>query len=203
MKNTFVGFVKRSKQWKASFQALPRSYCTVAVAVILIIVMLCVVLLNFVGWLINQFICFVLTMLQYWHIQCPQMQLLGCMHLMFVSVFFFFAYTGIKSFSFLCWMLRIVGHKVSTKSLMAAFSDCFQSSSCLLLSEYWNLVPNNISVRVKTKIWLPFKTWRSLSAPRWAAYHTGNWNSWCLDWGHQHSLTKTKPFTTISLSLSL
>ena len=46
-------------------------------------------------------------------------------------------------------MLRIVGQKVSTKSLMAALSDCFPSSSCLLLLEYWNLVPNNISVRVK------------------------------------------------------
>ena len=28
-------------------------------------------------------------------------------------------YTGIKSFNFLCWTLRIVGQKVSTKSLMA------------------------------------------------------------------------------------
>ena len=56
-------------------------------------------------------------------------------------------------------MLRIVGQKVSTKSLMAALSECFPSSSCLLLREYWNSVPNNISVRVKeTKIWLPFKT---------------------------------------------
>ena len=78
-------------------------------------------------------------------------------------------------------MLRIVGQKVSTKRLMAAFSDCFPSSSCLLLREYWNLVPNNISVRVKkTKIWLPFKTWCSLSVPRCGAYHIGNWNSWCL-----------------------
>jgi len=73
--------------------------------------------------------------------------------------FVLFAYTGIKSFSFLCWMLRIVEQKVSTKSLMAAFSDGFPSSPCLLLREYWNLVPSNISVRVKeTKIWLPFKT---------------------------------------------
>ena len=56
-------------------------------------------------------------------------------------------------------MLRIVGQKVSTWSLMAALSDCFASSSPLLLREYWNLVANNISVRVKdTKIWLPFKT---------------------------------------------
>ena len=52
-----------------------------------------------------------------------------------------------------------VEQKASTKSLMAALSDCFPSSSCLLLREYWNLVPSNISVRVKeTKIWLPFKT---------------------------------------------
>ena len=50
---------------------------------------------------------------------------------------------------------------MSIKCLMAALSDCFPSSSCLLLREYWNLaiVPNNISARVKeTKIWLPFKT---------------------------------------------
>ena len=85
------------------------------------------------------------------------MQLLSCMRLMLHFVLF--AYTGIKSFSFLCWMPRIVEQKVSTKSLMAALSDGFPSSSCLLLREYWNLVPSNISVRVKeTKIWLPFKT---------------------------------------------
>ena len=47
------------------------------------------------------------------------------------------------SFSFLCWTLRIVGQKVSTESLMAGLSDCFPSSSCLLLHEYWNFVPNN------------------------------------------------------------
>ena len=41
-------------------------------------------------------------------------------------------------------MLRIVGQKVSIKSLMAALSDCFPSSSCLLLREYWNQVPNNM-----------------------------------------------------------
>ena len=72
--------------------------------------------------------------------------------------------TSIKSFSFLCWTLRIVRQKVSTKSLMAASSDCFPSSSCLLLHEYWNFVPNNNNIPVKeTKIWLPFKTWCSLS----------------------------------------
>ena len=58
-------------------------------------------------------------------------------------------YTSIKSFSFLCWTLRIVGQKVSTKSLMAALWDCFPSSSCLLLREYWNLVPNNNNIPVK------------------------------------------------------
>ena len=52
---------------------------------------------------------------------------------------------------------------MSIKSLIASLADCFPSSSCLLLREYWNLVPNNISARVKeTKIWLPFKT---LGAP--------------------------------------
>ena len=55
---------------------------------------------------------------------------------------------------------------MSTKSLMAVLSDCFPSSSCLLLRKYWNQVPNNIGVRVKeTKIWLPFKTRCSLSVP--------------------------------------
>ena len=44
--------------------------------------------------------------------------------------------------------------------LMAASLDCFPSSSCLLLREYWNLVPNNNNILVKqTKIWLPFKIW--------------------------------------------
>jgi len=43
--------------------------------------------------------------------------------------------TRIKSFAFLCLTLRIVGGKVSTKSLRAASSDCFPSSSCLLLHE--------------------------------------------------------------------
>ena len=42
-----------------------------------------------------------------------------------------------------------MGQKVRTKSLMAALSDCFPSSSCLLLREYWNLVPNNNNIRVK------------------------------------------------------
>ena len=42
-------------------------------------------------------------------------------------------------------------------------------------------MPNNNNTRIKeTKIWLPFKTWCSLSVPRCAAYHKGNWNSWCL-----------------------
>ena len=58
-------------------------------------------------------------------------------------------YTGIKSFSFLCRPQRIVGQKVSTNCRMAALSDCFPSSSCLLLREYWNFVPNNTNVHVK------------------------------------------------------
>ena len=166
--------------------------------------MLCCVLCYWICWLINKSVY--LFRFDYVAILAHTMSTNAVTWLHALDVcfcFFLFCIYRHQEFQFLCWMLRIVGHKVSTKSLMAAFSDCFQSSSCLLLSEYWNLVPNNISVRVKTKIWLPFKTWRSLSAPRWAAYHTGNWNSWCLDWGHQHSLTKTKPFTTISLSLSL
>ena len=64
---------------------------------------------------------------------------------------------------------------------MAASLDCFRSSSSLLLNEDWNLAPNNNNTRMKeTKIWLPFKTWCSLSVPRCAAYHKGNWISWCL-----------------------
>ena len=90
-------------------------------------------------------------------------------------------YPGIRSFSFLCWTLRIVGQKESTKSLIAASSDCFPSSSCILLREYWNLVPNDYNIHVKeTKIWLPLKTWSSLSVSRFAAYREGNWSSWCL-----------------------
>jgi len=69
---------------------------------------------------------------------------------------------GIKSFSFLCWMLCIMGQKVSTKSLMAALSDCFPSSSCLLYAH----IGNNTNIDIKeTKKWLPFKTWCSLSVP--------------------------------------
>ena len=91
------------------------------------------------------------------------------------------ANTGIKSLSFFCWRLRIVGQKVITKSLMPALSYCFPYSSSILLCKYWNLVPNNNHIRVKEiKIWLPFKTWCSLSVPRCAAYHKENWDSWCL-----------------------
>ena len=58
-------------------------------------------------------------------------------------------YTGIKSFSFLRRPQRIVGQKVSTNCRMAALPDCFPSSSCRLLREYWNFVPNNTNVHVK------------------------------------------------------
>ena len=89
--------------------------------------------------------------------------------------------TSIKSFSFLCWTLRIVGQKVSTKSLMAGLSDCFPFSYCLLLHKYWNFVPNNNNIPVKeTKIWLSFKAWWSLSVPQCTASNKRNWNSWCL-----------------------
>ena len=95
--------------------------------------------------------------------------------------FCYLSNTGIKNFSFLCWMLCIVGQKVSTKFLMVALSDCFPSSSCILLCKFWNLLPNNDSIHVEeTKIWLLFKTWCSLSVPRCAVYLKGNWNSWCL-----------------------
>ena len=56
-------------------------------------------------------------------------------------------------FSFLCGMQNIVGQKESTNSRIAALSDCFPYSSCLLLWEYWNLVPNNTNIHVKeTKV---------------------------------------------------
>ena len=58
-------------------------------------------------------------------------------------------YTGITSFSFLCRQKRIVGQKVSTNCCTSALPDCFPSSSCLLLREYWNIVPSNTNVRVK------------------------------------------------------
>ena len=76
--------------------------------------------------------------------------------------FCYLSNTGIKNFSFLCWMLCIVGQKVS-------------SSSCILLRKCWNLLPNNDSIHIEvTKIWLQFKTWCSLSVPRCAAYLKGN-----------------------------
>jgi len=34
--------------------------------------------------------------------------------------------------------MRIVGQKVSTKSLVAALSDCLPSSPCIILREYWS-----------------------------------------------------------------
>ena len=84
---------------------------------------------------------------------------------------------GFKSFIFICWMLCITGQKVSTTSLMAILSDCFPSSSCLLDAN----IGNNSNIRIKqTKKWLSFKTWCSLSVPRWTAHPKGNWNSWCL-----------------------
>ena len=52
---------------------------------------------------------------------------------------------GMKSFSLLCWMLCIMGQKVSTKSLMAILSDCFPSSSCLLYAN----IGNNSNIRIK------------------------------------------------------
>ena len=54
-----------------------------------------------------------------------------------------FFYSGfplpIQASIFLCWMLCIIGQKVSNKSLMAALSDCSPSSSCLLLREYFTI----------------------------------------------------------------
>ena len=67
-----------------------------------------------------------------------------------------------------------IEHQVFNGSLIRLFPY----SSCLLLHEYWNLVPNNNNTQVKeTKIWLPFKTQCSLSDPRCTAYHKGNCNS--------------------------
>ena len=57
--------------------------------------------------------------------------------------------TFIKSFRYFCRPQRIVGQKVSTNCRMAVLPDCFHSSSCLLLREYWNLVPNNTNICVK------------------------------------------------------
>ena len=84
------------------------------------------------------------------------------------------AYTSIKSFSFLCRPQRIVGQKVTTNCRMAALPGCFPSSSCRVLSEYWNLVPNNTNILVKEiKILLLFKTyWCSFSVPQCAVCPT-------------------------------
>ena len=69
--------------------------------------------------------------------------------------------TGIKSFNFLCGQQHnnYCGteseHQLSNGSLIGLL---FPSSSCLLLHEDWNSVPNNINIRVKEmKIRLPFK----------------------------------------------
>ena len=62
-------------------------------------------------------------------------------------------------------------HQVSNGSLIGLFSLFILSHFTRIL----NLVPHNNTIRVKeTKIWLPFKTWCSLSVPRCAAYHKGN-----------------------------
>ena len=70
--------------------------------------------------------------------------------------------TGITSFSFLCRQKRIVGQKVSTNCCTSALPDCFPSSSCLLLREYWNVVPSNTNIRVKK--------WRYDCHPRLGAH---------------------------------
>jgi len=71
----------------------------------------------------------------------------------FAFTVYYFLNTGIKSFSFLCRQQHIAGQKVSTNCRMSALPDCFPSSSCLLLREFWNLVPNNTNIHVKeTKI---------------------------------------------------
>ena len=56
---------------------------------------------------------------------------------------------GHRHLSVFCRPQRIVGQKVSTNCRMAALPHCFPSSSCLLLREYWNLVPNNSNICVK------------------------------------------------------
>ena len=90
-------------------------------------------------------------------------------------------YTGIKSFSFFCWTLCIVGQKVSTKSWMTAISMS-------PLREYCYYLVQSSKIRVKgdkmkkenNPIRLPFETWCSLSVPQCVASNKGNWNSWCL-----------------------
>ena len=56
---------------------------------------------------------------------------------------------------------------------MSALPGCFPSSSCRLLCEYWNLVPNNTNILLKEiKILLLFKTWCSFSVPQCAVCPT-------------------------------
>ena len=89
--------------------------------------------------------------------------------------------TGIKSFSFFCWTLCIVGQKVSTKSWMTVISLSPLPEYC-----YYLLGSSNIRVkgdkmkRENSPIRLPLETWCSLSIPQCAASNKGNWNSWCL-----------------------
>ena len=91
--------------------------------------------------------------------------------------------TGIKSFSFFCWTLCIVGQKVSTKSWMTAISLSPFREYCyyLVLSSNTRLKGDKMK-RENNATRLPLKTWCSLSAPQCAASNKGNWNSWCLYW---------------------
>ena len=89
--------------------------------------------------------------------------------------------TGIKSFSFFCWTLCIVGQKVSTKSLMTAISLSPLREYCYYLVRSSNIrVKGDKMKRENNLIRLPLETWCSLSVPQCAASSKGNWNSWCL-----------------------
>ena len=89
-------------------------------------------------------------------------------------------YTGIKSFSFFCWTLCIVGQKVRTKSWMTAISLSPLREYCYYLVWSSNIrVKGDKMKRENNPIRLPLETWWSLSVPQCAASNKGKWNSWC------------------------
>ena len=92
-----------------------------------------------------------------------------------------FGNTGIKSFSFFCWTLCIVGQKVSSKSWMTAISLSPLREYCYYLVQSSNIRVKGVKMRRENNpISLPLETWCSLSVPQCAASNKGNWNSWCL-----------------------
>ena len=96
-----------------------------------------------------------------------------------ISIFHFFnLHTSIKSFSFFCQTLCIVGQKVSTKSWMAAISLSPLREYCYNLVLSCNIrVKGDKIKREYNPVRLPLETWYSLTVPQCATSSKGNWNS--------------------------